>query len=76
MTLAQWIRLHRLNQSRAAAYFGVSRPLMSNWLRGTIPRPEHLRAIYRKTGGAVSPNDFYGLERKSKPGTPESADVC
>ena len=65
MTLAQWIRAKGLTQTQAAALFSATRPTLSGWLRrGTIPRPRHMRLIYRKTGGAVSADDFYGFRRR------------
>jgi hypothetical protein len=64
MTLQKWTEVHQLNSRNVANLLGVDRSLAYKWLMGeTIPSPENMRAIYRKTDGEVEPNDFYDLPR-------------
>ncbi|MEW5729989.1 MAG: helix-turn-helix transcriptional regulator [Pseudomonadota bacterium] len=52
----------------SAAEFGrrigvTNRQTMSRYVAGSrIPKPELMALIFRETGGAVQPNDFFDLE--------------
>lgn len=63
MTLKQWRERNGISQEAAARLFGVrNATVVSKWEIGRqLPRKQYMRAIYLKTGGMVTPNDFYDL---------------
>ena len=62
MTLTEWLSTPRLLPAADfARLVGASPAAVSRWRRGQIPAPDHMRAIYRVTRGAVRPNDFHDL---------------
>lgn len=63
MTLKEYLAEHGLTQYRFAKNIGVDRQTVYRWAAGErLPRPELMALIYRGTGGAVQPNDFYNLD--------------
>jgi DNA-binding transcriptional regulator YdaS (Cro superfamily) len=58
MTLAAYLRAHRLNQTGFARLLGVSPSMVSHWLAGHSPSARWMLAIYRVTSGEVTPNDL------------------
>lgn len=65
--LIVWLRARRLTANQFASRLGVDKSLVSRWLHGAIPQPDHMRAIYLATSGRVGPNDFYDLPRLRRP---------
>ena len=83
MRLVEWRKSEGLTQDELADLFGCTQPVISALERtgNSVPRPDLMLKIYRKTFGAVSPNDFYNLpvleqltlpmeERKPRPIAP------
>ncbi|WP_085595902.1 helix-turn-helix transcriptional regulator [Thalassospira sp. MCCC 1A01428] len=62
MKLKQWLSQTQVSRSEFAKRLGVSKSVVTKWCNGEVmPRSIPLIAIYRITGGLVSPNDFYNL---------------
>jgi transcriptional regulator with XRE-family HTH domain len=65
MKLAHYMNRHRLTDAAIAERSGVPLGSVGYYRRGErIPRPRHMLAIYSATGGAVTADDFYDLERE------------
>lgn len=65
MRLAAFLAKKNLSEAQFARLVEAPRSSVHKWLNGTVPSVRHMRAIYRETDGAVSPNDFYGLRRRA-----------
>ena len=67
MKLAVWLQRNDLIPTEFANKIGVSPSLVHKYLyEDSIPRPKLMQAIYEKTHGAVTANDFYDLQIESK----------
>lgn len=63
MTLREWLAEHHCAQKDFAARIERSEATVSRLANGTNrPDAETARRIYRATNGAVTPNDFLGLD--------------
>ena len=59
MTLAKWLKVKKITQSKFAQLIGVSDASVSLWLNGSrIPRPKAMLRISKITGGSVRPQEF------------------
>lgn len=70
MRVAQWRKLKRWTQTRLADELGVTQPYVSGMERAvnpSIPGPNVMIELFRISGGAVQPNDFYDLPRLTSP---------
>lgn len=69
MTLSDYIHVQGLSAHQFAERLGgVTASGVTKWARGDrVPRPDQMRRIYEVTGGVVSPNDFFLIERSSAP---------
>lgn len=66
MTLAQYLEANNLNPSAFAAIIEVSSEAVSRYRDGErIPSRDIMQRIVETTGGAVTPNDFYGVHNNS-----------
>ena len=65
MKLAAYLAKRNLSEAQFARLVEAPRSAVHKWLGGTLPSVQYMRAIYRETDGAVSPNDFYGLRRRA-----------
>ena len=64
MRFVDWRKRKGMTQVEAAARLGVTQPYISTIERAkdnAIPGPAVMIEIFRMTGGAVQPNDFYDL---------------
>jgi transcriptional regulator with XRE-family HTH domain len=62
MTLAAWLDQQKLSPSDFAARINRPQPTIQRYVSGKrIPEPEIMALIVEATGGAVTPNDFYGV---------------
>lgn len=63
MRLAEWLSKPGHNPKALAEQIGTSEASVRRYASGDrIPVSEVMRRIYQVTGGAVTANDFYGLE--------------
>lgn len=62
MTLADYLLHHDESGNKFAERIGVPAITVQRYLKGRVPAPRVMEAIYRETAGAVQPNDFYRLE--------------
>lgn len=63
MTLANWLKSQALNQGAFAAKIGATQTAVSRYCSGKRIPPRHImRRIVEVTDGAVTPNDFYGVD--------------
>lgn len=70
MTLADYLELHGNSASKLADDCKVAVSTISRAAKGTItPSRNLMAAIYKHTGGQVTPNDFWGIPAH----TPERA---
>jgi DNA-binding transcriptional regulator YdaS (Cro superfamily) len=59
MKMARWIKLHSMTKAQAAAFFGVTRPTMTDWVSGRRkPSPRKMEIVASRTDGDVMPNDW------------------
>lgn len=66
MKLALWRKKEGVTQVELAEQLGCSQSYISQIERARdpiVPGPGIMAEIYRLTGGAVQPNDFYDLPR-------------
>lgn len=63
MQLKVWCEQNKVNYSDLSRRLGAKSPETARrYVEGArIPSEEQMRAIFRVTGGAVTPNDFYDL---------------
>ena len=82
MTLRQYLAFHGIKQTSFAATIGATQAAVSRYCSHRVPAPEHLMAITRATGGAVTANDFMtegymscgvGVPDTAGPGIPRAA---
>ncbi len=64
MTLENYMKKNGMTPATMAEAIGVSRPAMHRYLHGRTPETPVVLAIYKATGGAVTPNDLYGITKK------------
>lgn len=64
MKLSRYLKITDTQPAQFAASLDeASEASVRKWVSGErIPRPDQMREIVRVTKGAVTPNDFYGLE--------------
>ena len=68
MKLATWLKQNQMTQQKFleesnALGYDFSIHAVVKWCSGRrIPRGPEMTAIYKVTGGNVTPNDFYGLQ--------------
>lgn len=61
--LSEYLENNGLTQSEFASLIGVKQATVSRYLAGeSIPEPEIMSKIFKKTKGEITPNDFYGVE--------------
>lgn len=51
----------RMTGHEAARWLGVAPAVYWRWERGQVPSPQNLKAIYRFSGGRVTPNGLLGI---------------
>jgi DNA-binding transcriptional regulator YdaS (Cro superfamily) len=63
MKLADWLKMTKTRQYVFASKIGVTTSMVSDYVHGRAKptRPDVIDAIYRLTGGKVTPNDFHDL---------------
>jgi len=62
MTLNYWLWLHRVKKVCFARHLGTTQQSVNHWCRGrSVPKRPQMEAIYRATGGQVTPDSFYDL---------------
>lgn len=61
MTLADYLSQQAESGNRFAERIGVPAITVQRYLKGRVPAPRVMEAIYTATNGAVQPNDFYRL---------------
>lgn len=61
--LEAWRRANDMTLDQLGAALGVTPEAAGRYCRGRIPRPAIMEKVYQVTGGAVQPNDFYGIQR-------------
>jgi len=63
MTLREHLQEHSLTIAGFAALAGFPTETVRGWLYdGKVPRPDAMRAVMRATNGAVTPNDWHGVD--------------
>lgn len=63
MTLADYLTQHDLTHEGFARMIGCEQPTVSRFVAGArIPSPVLMRKIVEVTNGAVTANDFFGIE--------------
>lgn len=68
MRLSEWRQIDRRTQAGVALELGVAVSTVASWEQRTkVPGVAYMIEIYRMTGGAVQPNDFYDLPDLSAP---------
>lgn len=58
MKLEKWRIKNDVSQGELARRLNTDQQRISQWEKGSMPRPNIMRAIMRLTKGAVTPNDF------------------
>ncbi len=60
MTLKEYCQAHSIGVREFARIFSVDPGQASRWISGQRrPRPAQMEEIFRWSGGAVTPNDYY-----------------
>lgn len=62
MTLDEFLSSSETTEAAFARRIGVAQQAVNRYRRGRIPERAIMRRIVEATGGAVQPNDFYGIE--------------
>lgn len=63
MTLNEYMAKEQISMRDMAGSIGVTYEAIRKYANGErIPKPDILNKITRRTGGAVTANDFYGLK--------------
>lgn len=66
MTLREHLRENSLTIAGFAELAGLPTETVRGWLyEGKVPRPSAMHLVMRVTGGAVTPNDWIGVETKT-----------
>lgn len=63
MTLDAYITANALTEPEAARRFGVDQSTINRLRKGQIPSSAVMKRIAEVTDKAVTPNDFFGIER-------------
>lgn len=63
MTVDEWLRTNDVTEAEFAERIGSSQAAVNRYRKGRIPEPRVMRRILTATAGAVTPNDFYGLQK-------------
>ena len=67
MNLASFLKSKAISDSDFADRVGVSRQAIHRYKNGErIPEKPVLSKIYKVTGGAVTPNDFFDMSKQSR----------
>lgn len=62
MKLENWLRANSMSQAAFAKLIGVSDPTVHRLVHGKRTPDRHVMPrIVEATGGAVTPNDFFGM---------------
>jgi len=61
MKLADYLSRHGITEKAFGELISASQAAINRYKRGRVPTPEHMRSIIEKTGGAVTPNDFFDV---------------
>lgn len=62
MTLSDYLDANKITNAAFAARIGVSRQAVLRYRAGDrTPGHAEMAAIFEATGGAVAPNDFFGI---------------
>lgn len=62
MLLSDYLKLHGLSQAAFGQRIGEPQQAVQRYASGQyIPRREAMLKIVEATGGAVTPNDFFGI---------------
>ena len=71
--LHEYLKANNITVSAFAASVNTDQRVVYHWLNGEkIPRQEYMQRIYELTGGAVTANDFYGIETPAPQANPNS----
>ena len=63
MQLKAWREANKLSRDDAAELIGVSRVTLWRWESGrSMPVEREMRAVLAASDGAVTPNDFFGVQ--------------
>lgn len=54
-------RITGMSGHEAARWLGVAPAMYWRWEQGQVPSPSNMRAIYRFSSGAVTPNCLVGM---------------
>jgi hypothetical protein len=62
MRFAEWVKTEGWSWAAAAREIGAANATAARRLaHGTLPKPVQISRIYLRSGGQVTPNDFYDL---------------
>lgn len=61
MTLEAYLAEHGMTHREFAERIKCEQPTVTRFVAGRIPSPELMTRIVTETGGAVTPNDFFGV---------------
>jgi hypothetical protein len=61
MTLDSYLIENAIREAEFGALVGADQSTVNRLRKGQIPGKELMAAIVEKTGGAVQPNDFFGI---------------
>jgi DNA-binding Xre family transcriptional regulator len=61
MTLDQYLTERGIKEADFAAMIDVTQSTVNRLRKGQVPNKDLMAAIFVKTGGAVSANDFFGI---------------
>jgi DNA-binding transcriptional regulator YdaS (Cro superfamily) len=65
MRLSDYLNFNKLTHEKLAEILGTTAVSVTRWANGKrLPRPAHMAAIQRVTGGLVNPADFYRVEEQ------------
>ena len=57
---------NKLSDRELAKYLGVSAVAVCKWRQGIIPSSKHIKNIFEKTNGLVTPNKIFEQYLKSR----------
>ena len=62
MQLKKWLKQEEKSPTAFGASIGVEYLSIYRWVNGkNIPSHAYMKDIFKKTNGAVTPNDFHGI---------------
>ncbi|MGN7160849.1 helix-turn-helix domain-containing protein [Sphingomonas sp. SAFR-052] len=62
MTLDSYLVSKGITEPAFAAMVGLNQSTVNRLRKGSVPSPNVMRRILDATSGAVTPNDFFGLQ--------------